>query len=131
MSIWSSASVFFQNVFSRERVNLWFFVTFNIIISYIFPENFVKFTPLFLSIFRVFWHFFVTKWRQHTTDGISIFFTFNLLLIGCFALVWSYIDTRLVFLEILIKGGGRGGEVGRKHYSTLKEPSPTRYYTFP
>ena len=27
-----------KNLFSRERVNAWFFVTFNIILSHIFPE---------------------------------------------------------------------------------------------
>ena len=31
--------VFFQNLFSRERVKPWFFVTFKVIISQIFPEN--------------------------------------------------------------------------------------------
>ena len=30
---------FSKNVSSRERVKRWFFVTFNIIISHIFPEN--------------------------------------------------------------------------------------------
>ena len=32
---------FFQKCTSKERVNPWFFVTFNIITSYIFPENFI------------------------------------------------------------------------------------------
>ena len=27
---------------SKERMKLWFFVTFNIIISHIFPENFIE-----------------------------------------------------------------------------------------
>ena len=35
---------FSKNLFSKERVKPWFFVTFNIIISYIFPENFIE-TP--------------------------------------------------------------------------------------
>ena len=33
---------FSKNVSSRERVKPWFFVTFNIIISYIFPENVIE-----------------------------------------------------------------------------------------
>ena len=32
---------FFKNVFSRERMKPWFFVTLYIIISHIFPENFI------------------------------------------------------------------------------------------
>ena len=32
--------VFFKNVSAKEIVNSWFFVTLNIIISHIFPENF-------------------------------------------------------------------------------------------
>ena len=32
----------FRNSSSRERVKTWFFVTFNIIIGHIFPENFIK-----------------------------------------------------------------------------------------
>ena len=31
-----------KNVFSKERLKLWFFVAFNIIISRIFPENFIE-----------------------------------------------------------------------------------------
>ena len=31
-----------NNVSSKERLTLWVFVTFNIIISYIFPENFIE-----------------------------------------------------------------------------------------
>ena len=31
-----------KNVSSKDRVEPWFFVTFNIIISYIFPENFIE-----------------------------------------------------------------------------------------
>ena len=30
------------NEFYKERVKFWFFVTFNIILSRIFPENFIK-----------------------------------------------------------------------------------------
>ena len=33
---------FLKKVSSRERVIPWFFVTFNIIISHIFPENFIE-----------------------------------------------------------------------------------------
>ena len=33
-------------VSSKERVKAWFFVTFNIIISHIFPENFIEITQV-------------------------------------------------------------------------------------
>ena len=33
---------FLKNVSSKERLKPWFFVTFNIIISHIFPENFIE-----------------------------------------------------------------------------------------
>ena len=38
---------FSKNVSSKERVKPWFFVTFNIIISHIFPENFIEFPQVF------------------------------------------------------------------------------------
>ena len=45
---------FSKNVFSRERererVKPWFFVTFNIIISYVFPENFIEIPQVFQKI---------------------------------------------------------------------------------
>ena len=31
-----------KNVSSKERAKLWYFVTYNIIISHIFPENFIE-----------------------------------------------------------------------------------------
>ena len=31
-----------KNVSSKERIKPWLFVTFNIIISHIFPENFIE-----------------------------------------------------------------------------------------
>ena len=31
-----------KNVFSKERVKSWFFATFNNMIRYIFPENFIE-----------------------------------------------------------------------------------------
>ena len=37
---------FSKNVSSKERVKLWFFVTFDIIISHIFPENFIEIPQL-------------------------------------------------------------------------------------
>ena len=33
---------FFKKVFSRERMKTWFFVTVNIIVIHIFPENFIE-----------------------------------------------------------------------------------------
>ena len=47
---------FSKNVFSRERerererVKPWCFVTFNIIISYVFPENFIEIPQVFQKI---------------------------------------------------------------------------------
>ena len=40
----------FQNVSSRERVKCWFLLTFNIIVSYIFPENFIEIPQVVLKI---------------------------------------------------------------------------------
>ena len=43
---------FLKNVSSRERVKPRFFVTFNIILTYIFPENFIEFTQVVRKIRR-------------------------------------------------------------------------------
>ena len=97
VSLTPAPVVFLKNVSSKERVKSWFFVTFNIIQSHIFPENFVEIPQVvqklwrisvsisyfhqFSTIFRIFGHFLVTKklmtsaynkWCQH-------FFTFNIL----------------------------------------------------
>ena len=39
---------FSKNVSSKEKVKPWFFVTFNIILRHIFPENFIEF-PQFVQ----------------------------------------------------------------------------------
>ena len=44
---------FSKNVSSKERVKSWFFVTFNIIISYIFPENFIEIAQRVQKIWRI------------------------------------------------------------------------------
>ena len=41
-SVWALSFGFPENVSSGERVKSWCFVKFNIIISYIFPENFIE-----------------------------------------------------------------------------------------
>ena len=41
---------FSKNVFFRERVESWFFVTFNIIINDIFAENFIEVSQLVQKI---------------------------------------------------------------------------------
>ena len=46
-SIWSLTCGFSKNLSSRER---WFFVTFNIIISHIFPENFIEISQVIKKI---------------------------------------------------------------------------------
>ena len=82
-------------------------MTFTIIISHIFPENFIEITRVvqkiwgislsilanfhqFSSIFWIFWHFLVTKklvtptynrWYQH-------FFTFDILQTDCLTIYW-------------------------------------------
>ena len=76
---------FLKTVSSKERVKPWFFVTLNIIIGLIFPENFFEIPQVFQKNFSVsiiyFHHFLVTKklmtsarhrWCQH-------FSTFNIL----------------------------------------------------
>ena len=41
--LFDSPCHFSKNVSSKERVKPWFFVTFNITLRHIFPENFIKF----------------------------------------------------------------------------------------
>ena len=64
---------FSKHVFSKERLKHWFPVTFNIITSYVFNENFVEIPQLvqkiwgffsfniicFRQIFGIFWHFLI------------------------------------------------------------------------
>ena len=69
---------FSKSVSSKERVKPWFFVTFNIILRHIFPENFIEFPQVvqkiwrnslsilanfhqFSSIFWFFWHYLLAK----------------------------------------------------------------------
>ena len=90
----------------RERLQPCFFVTFNIIIRHAFPENIIKvpqfvgkiwsFCPSILTIFLFFWHFLVRKKQMTSTDYASIFVT----CFSCSTIVLSYIDVRLVLLEI-------------------------------
>ena len=42
--------VFLKNVSSIERVEPCFFVTFNIILKHVFPENFIEFTQVVQEI---------------------------------------------------------------------------------
>ena len=41
---------FLKNVSSTEMVKPWFFVTFNIILKHIFPENFIEFPQVVQKI---------------------------------------------------------------------------------
>ena len=95
------------NVFSRYKLKPCFLVTSKIIMSHIFPENFIviprivqkirKFCPSILTIFKFFFDFFDIsllqrhQWRHHVTDDVSI----------------SYIDIRLGLLKIWT---GRGSK---------------------
>ena len=44
---------FSKNLSSKERVKPWFFVNFNIIISYIFPEYFIEIPHVVQKIWRI------------------------------------------------------------------------------
>ena len=74
-----------KSVSSKEREKPWFFVTFNIILRHIFPENFIEFPQVvqkiwrnslsilanfhqFSSIFWIFWHYLLTK----KTNDVSL-----------------------------------------------------------
>ena len=69
---------FSETVFSRERVYTWFFVTFSIITSYIFPENLIEvhqivqkiwgFSSSILAIFAVFSDFLTIICCKKTND---------------------------------------------------------------
>ena len=64
-------------VFSREKVKPCFFVTFNIITSHIFPENFIK-IPQLIHIFIIYiWRFYSSIW----TIFINFFEFFDIYLV--------------------------------------------------
>ena len=46
LAVMHTSCGFSKNVSSQERVKPWFFVTFSIILSYIFPENFIEITQV-------------------------------------------------------------------------------------
>ena len=52
VSIWPFCG-FTKNVFFGERMESWFFMTFNIIISDIIPENFIEIPQLVRKIWRL------------------------------------------------------------------------------
>ena len=103
---------FCRNVFTRKRVKHCFFLTLNITIYHIFPENAIQ---KISQVIQETWEFSHSKltislnlhfltfpcckknyWDQHITDNVSIFLlspSLNRLFSNC------YIDTRLVFLE--------------------------------
>ena len=88
---------FSKNASFKERMKTCFFVTFNIILSHIFPENYIEFPQVVQKIWRVsvailaifidFLHFFLffdvsllqrNLGNQLITDDVIIFFTFNI-----------------------------------------------------
>ena len=102
----SPSCEFSKTVSSKKRVKPWFFVTFDIIIRHIFPENFhwnssilseymkIFFVNInyFHQNFEFFWHFLVAnklmtsaynRWCQH-------FCTFNLFWTDCLTIVSRY-----------------------------------------
>ena len=56
--------IFLKNVSSIDRVEPWFFVTFNIILKHIFPENFIEFPQVALD--------FLTLPCHKETNGVSL-----------------------------------------------------------
>ena len=52
-SIWLPSCGLSKNVSSKERVKPWFFVTFNIIIGHIFPEDFIEIHQVFQKTWRI------------------------------------------------------------------------------
>ena len=54
MSCWQPhPCCFFKNVSSKERVKLWFLMAFNIMISDMFPENFIEIFQVVQKIWRL------------------------------------------------------------------------------
>ena len=51
-SIWSPLCDFSKNVSPKDRVEPWLFVTFNIILKDIFPENFIEFLQVVQKIWK-------------------------------------------------------------------------------
>ena len=101
-----------KTVPSRDRLKPWFFVTFNIIISLIFPENFIeisqvfqkiwRFSPSILTIFINFSDFLIFPCYKETNDvnilqlmSACFYFlpTLNRLLNNCVKLYWYYINS--------------------------------------
>ena len=101
---------FSKIISSKERVKLWFSVTFNIILKDIFSENFIEFPQVvqkiwrnslsvlanfhqLSSIFLIFWHYLVTKKLMTSfITGMSGLFHFqhslNRLFNNCIKLYW-------------------------------------------
>ena len=69
---------FSKNVTSKEKVKLWFFVTFNIVLRHIFPENFIEF-PQDEEILCQYWLIFIDFHRVFGFFDSQQFFTFNIL----------------------------------------------------
>ena len=93
-----------------------FFSHFNIIVSYVFPENFIKnhqvsqnisnFTSSILTIFVNFLGVFNFIWYKKLMTSVYIrsynrFFDLELFLIGCLRFVLSYMNIELALLAVL------------------------------
>ena len=113
-----------KNMFSKERVKPWVFGTFNIIISQIFPGNFIeipqvlqkiwRYSPSILTIFidfSDFWNFLVAKklmtsaynrWYQHFFYFQA---TLNRLFNNCIKSYWISSWN----MKGVTRGGGGGG----------------------
>ena len=86
---------FLKNVSSKERLKPWFFVTVNVIIGHIFPENFIEIPLVVQKIWRIsltisaifidFFGFLTFPCYKETNDVslwqimLACFFTFNIL----------------------------------------------------
>ena len=92
--------LFSKNIFSRKRVKPCNFVTFNVIISHIFLENFIETYQVDQKIWKIMkiWHFLVTKKLivSAFNRDVNHFFIFNRFYIGCYTILLSYINIGLV-----------------------------------
>ena len=96
-----------KNILSEKRIKSCFLVNFNIIVSYIFAENFTEISRLsedmnfhffdFLLIFQ-FFGFFTFTWYKKTNDIsickiIPVLFWLELLSIGFLRIAFFYCDS--------------------------------------
>ena len=72
--MWPSPCGFSKNVFSREKLKPWFFVTFDIIRSHAFPENFIVIIHVVQKMWTIFIDFldFLTIFCCKKANDVTI-----------------------------------------------------------